>query len=366
MHCSPKWQRDIASTLKRFLGDQLLTYEELCATGRATSLSPLDLKRKVLCKGKVKNGGLSWGPKLGAGSDQPTSRCRLLQSLAKPFRSSRGTSLVRTTSTRSTLDGDTSVGERSEPEERGYTKEYGEVSCEYGEVTLVGGEVSQAGELSVAADNSGAKTGNEAVDSNETGLLARARSKKQEKQRTEEQLASIIALRSWPFLDVLKGADAHWALPISSVNEDKLLEALGLSAEERNELEGLIGAVRQPTMRMGSKNATVAAPSVNSVVTKFAHSPPPGVATLQHRSEAHLVRPFPLGLRFSGANMNPLPAWLAGAQYVALNMTNVDLPVQLHHALFNGTAGCETAAEEHEPTHPRCTPLSHSALDFVR
>jgi hypothetical protein len=49
--------------------------------------------------------------------------------------------------------------------------------------------------------------------------------------------------------------------------------------------------------------------------------------------------PFPLGLRFSGKNMSPLPCWLAGAQSVALNMSNNDVSVQLHFALFQGSDG---------------------------
>eukprot|EP00966_Prymnesium_polylepis_P047997 1111329-Prymnesium_polylepis.2 len=37
--------------------------------------------------------------------------------------------------------------------------------------------------------------------------------------------------------------------------------------------------------------------------------------------------------------MSPIPGWLAGAQNVALNMSNVDLAVQVHFALFHGSAG---------------------------
>ena len=47
----------------------------------------------------------------------------------------------------------------------------------------------------------------------------------------------------------------------------------------------------------------------------------------------------PMGQRFSGANMDPIPPWLSGAHYIALNMTNVDLPTMLHHALFASAAG---------------------------
>ena len=44
-------------------------------------------------------------------------------------------------------------------------------------------------------------------------------------------------------------------------------------------------------------------------------------------------------LRVSGNNMSPVPSWLAGAQTVAMNMSNGDLAVQLHFALFNGSEG---------------------------
>jgi hypothetical protein len=53
--------------------------------------------------------------------------------------------------------------------------------------------------------------------------------------------------------------------------------------------------------------------------------------------------PFPLGLRFSGKNMSPLPGWLAGTQSVCLNFSPIegksDLQVQLHFALFDGSGG---------------------------
>eukprot|EP00966_Prymnesium_polylepis_P232838 5385042-Prymnesium_polylepis.1 len=38
--------------------------------------------------------------------------------------------------------------------------------------------------------------------------------------------------------------------------------------------------------------------------------------------------------------MSPLPFWLVGAQHVALNMSNNDLPVHFHYALFCGSGGC--------------------------
>eukprot|EP00966_Prymnesium_polylepis_P003774 86026-Prymnesium_polylepis.1 len=77
-----------------------------------------------------------------------------------------------------------------------------------------------------------------------------------------------------------------------------------------------------------------------------------------------IVVTFPLrsnsGLRFSGKNMSPHPFWLGGAQSIwyelpfvppgmqrphvrsparSLNFSDVDLPVQLHFALFSGSGG---------------------------
>ena len=37
--------------------------------------------------------------------------------------------------------------------------------------------------------------------------------------------------------------------------------------------------------------------------------------------------------------MSPLPAWLVGAQNVALNFSYVDVALQLHYAMFKGSGG---------------------------
>jgi len=111
-----------------------------------------------------------------------------------------------------------------------------------------------------------------------------------------------------------------------------MLEAVGLTREERDTIEGLSPGARIDAARSASSAA-------HAAWTKLAADPPGGFGRLQRLTAANLLRPYPLGQRFSGANMNPLPPWLAGAQYVALNMTNVDVPATLHHALFNGTAG---------------------------
>ena len=92
------------------------------------------------------------------------------------------------------------------------------------------------------------------------------------------------------------------------------------------------------------------------VVSSLAYDPRDEVADMQRRTAVRSLRPYPLGLRFSGANMNPCPFWLAGAQHCALNMSNNDLSVQLHHALFTGTSGYACPVRP-----PRHTCMSHHA-----
>ena len=75
----------------------------------------------------------------------------------------------------------------------------------------------------------------------------------------------------------------------------------------------------------------MAAPSSVSYAVSslsIAYDPPVGAARVQECTAKALLRPYPLGLRFSGSNMDPLPCWLCGAHFVALHMCNNDLPVQ--------------------------------------
>mmetsp|Transcript_68515 Transcript_68515/g.205239 ORF Transcript_68515/g.205239 Transcript_68515/m.205239 type:complete len:636 (+) Transcript_68515:126-2033(+) len=54
MHCSPKQQAKLASMMISHIDHFLLQYTELIASGRASTLTLGDLRRRVLCKGKVK------------------------------------------------------------------------------------------------------------------------------------------------------------------------------------------------------------------------------------------------------------------------------------------------------------------------
>ena len=100
MHCSAPQQHQIASLLTMYLGEVLLSYDELVDTGRAALLSPLDLKGRVLLKGKVKE--LSkYRPEekaLRRSSTFPASVKKLLRKPSSFFMDRRDTSEVRRTS----------------------------------------------------------------------------------------------------------------------------------------------------------------------------------------------------------------------------------------------------------------------------
>ena len=165
------------------------------------------------------------------------------------------------------------------------------------------------------------------------------RSSRNVKGANDPLYSAVLSLRSLPISDFCSHNPPAWALPITSMNEDRLLEELGLPPAERNQIEGLQVGNADPRPGGG----TSVGPSVEQLssraVARLAANPPPEVGRMQRRTAEWLLRPFPLGLRFSGKNMSPLPCWLAGAHCVAINMSNNDLATQLHFALFNGSGG---------------------------
>merc|ERR1711968_137766 len=137
---------------------------------------------------------------------------------------------------------------------------------------------------------------------------------------TEPQLGAITVLRSVAVPEFLQGA-TPWPLSVTSINEHKMLKLLELDPDRFQELAGI-----------STKGAAKSHLSVDDVPAK--------ARMLQRRTmSAWIARIYPHGLRFSGANLNPLPFWLVGAQAVALNMGNtdddvrVDMPLQFHYAL---------------------------------
>ena len=171
---------------------------------------------------------------------------------------------------------------------------------------------------------------------------------KRAKGLTDPSYAACLALRSHPvnkfFAQEMR---PDWVLPISSINEDRLLMEMGLTQEQRNQIEGLA------SVRMRSQLGLTPQQLAMRAIVHLAADPPAGVGHFQRRTCRWLLRPFPLGLRFSGANMSPLPCWLVGAHSVALNMSDNDLPLHLHFALFNGSGGYVIKPPEMLPADPK-------------
>jgi len=305
MHCSPAQQRILANSMMDLLGEPLLLYDELVEMGQATELSPFDLRRRVLVKGKVdmfKN---------------PRTLTQRVIRLSRAGSNLSGRCLKAFQSTESVQSRD-SVEEFDEQEDKGESnheaREAVELKDETGENLTMVEEVTEA-----------------------YRKIDKSKSSRQAK-KTDEFYASCLCLRSLPVKAFMSGDASKWVLPITSINEDRLLTVMGVVRAECDQIEGL--QTRRSTTSGDAEAFGVREERLSSLaIARLASNPPTKVGYLQRRTCGWLLRPYPLGLRFSGKNMSPLPGWLAGAQSVALNMSNVDLAVQLHFALFNVSRG---------------------------
>ena len=107
----------------------------------------------------------------------------------------------------------------------------------------------------------------------------------------DSHYTAILSLRPESMRAFMSGAPSTWALPITSVNEDALLKAMGVSAVERNQIEGL--QVMQSSH--GGVPILTEEQQTARAIVRLAKYPPPEVAVLQQRTAARLLRPFPLG-----------------------------------------------------------------------
>eukprot|EP00966_Prymnesium_polylepis_P291683 6736857-Prymnesium_polylepis.1 len=105
-----------------------------------------------------------------------------------------------------------------------------------------------------------------------------------------------------------KKNNSKFILPITSMNEDRVLRELGLALDVRNEIEGLHGGRSSSAAALSGLTEEQ---QMSRAVARLTANPPIEVGVMQRRACSYLVRPFPLGLRFSGKNMSPLPSWLA-------------------------------------------------------
>jgi len=313
MHCSPPQQRKIAEILVKHLEHTIVTCEEVLSYDNPRERSPLDWKRRVLVKGKVKLSDKLWKLRNtdgGTSTRSLSSRARLTKLFNRSSYTSRRTATSHGAET-SENDGD-------------------RVSCEQSRSQ----QLEHTQRLSFVATS--------AFVSEMERAHRKLNRSAQKVPDTDEFYSTCLCIRSVPKERFLSCERPKWPLTMTSINEDRLLMVLGLPEKERSQLEGL---QRSSTgSRAGSAKGSLS-PMLSEeqlstqAIVRLAADPPRQAGKLQRLTSHLLLRPFPLGLRFSGNNMSPLPCWLVGAQSVALNMSNNDLAVQLHFALFKGSGG---------------------------
>jgi len=357
MHCSPPQQRQLALMMVKHIGEALYRYEDIEATGRALLLSLSELKHRVLVKGKVKL------PK--ADADGTTRRSLISQR----FLSSLG-SLCYSTSKGPSEQTDGGVNREGGTPVRKASIRASLHALQM--MMLARGEKTPAVRRTVP-NRSERRSSDDATTwrsscvsaEDETAVARRKLAQKRTHSRkilSDPLYNGYLGLRSLPVETFLERHPPKWVLPITSINEDRLLLELGLSEAERNQIEGLYifggGDASSPHARTNALSARAEQQQSSGAIVRLAANPPKEVGTMQRRTQAWLIRPYPLGLRFSGANMSPLPCWLAGAHSVALNMSNNDLPLQLHFALFDRFGGfllkpSEMREKMRDLCHPR-------------
>jgi len=347
MHCNPKQQNKLAKMMVAHAGTLLLTYEDLVATGRAPQLSPLDLRSRILLKGKVKM------PKKEDSHTKRKTRRGGLRG-AKSFLAELRISRIRATAPRATaarnevynmsqrnstednmrVEDDSPTPPRRSPRTP-FPKRMGSLK-RWSTLRRFTSWPAPTGSPPKTPRGGAAKSG--ASDGTTEDLFTETVSTKRKTAKqdvTDAFYAACLSLRTLPNTAFLGSSSPIWPLPISSINEDKLLKELGLHQAERHQIEGLSAISARGSFTIFSTEAQLSA----SAIVRLAANPPPAIGKMQRRTAGWLLRPFPLGLRFSGNNMSPLPCWLAGAQHVALNMSNTDLPVRIHFAMFAGSGG---------------------------
>jgi len=301
--------------LVQHLDSSLLSHNELVATGRAKDLSPLDLKRRVLLKGKVHVRKTT--ERLSIRSSSRLSTLRL-----------GGPPSTRGKRTPALGNKQTPVGDKRQARQ----------SAKWASRDALAVEPDGASVRFSQERNSGAFSPRQ-LSARVSGKAARAQARarmtlhekraKTSKGGTDNFFSSYLTLRSEPIATFMGLSPPRWVLPITSMNEDRFLKLLGISSAERYQLEGLqLG-------RSSALSGFTEEQQISHAVIRLTADPPAAVGKLQRLTAQWLVRPYPAGLRTSGKNMSPLPCWLTGAQNVCLNFSDNDLAVQLHFALFN-------------------------------
>ena len=108
---------------------------------------------------------------------------------------------------------------------------------------------------------------------------------KADKTKTDKFYALHLCLRSEPVSAFLGDAKPKSELPITSINEDRLLKALGISVSERNLIEGLLARSKgQVGIGLTEEQQT------SRAIVRLAANPPPEVKGIQRRTADWLLR----------------------------------------------------------------------------
>ena len=115
------------------------------------------------------------------------------------------------------------------------------------------------------------------------------------KYLTDEAFAGCLSLQSIPleaFLAVDDLQSQATRLPITSVSESRLLEALGVRSVERQLIEGL--QVRRPSLANSKSTSSLTDSQLSArALIRLAANPPSEVRLLQRKTARWLLRPYP-------------------------------------------------------------------------
>eukprot|EP00966_Prymnesium_polylepis_P193451 4484008-Prymnesium_polylepis.2 len=98
-----------------------------------------------------------------------------------------------------------------------------------------------------------------------------------------------LSIRSVP-MDVFTGTKpTQWLMPITSINEDALLQVLGLSKVERHQIEGLEIAQQRSSRKARAGLALTEARRISRFVVQLAADPPPEFGKLQKHTAVRML-----------------------------------------------------------------------------
>ena len=245
-----------------------LQYDEFSGSESPATLSPMDLKGRVLLKGKVKMGKQKRNKIPMA---MPSFRATLRSPSKAKDLSSAG---VTGSGARSTFGSSSRIERLSRSSSARYSFNSSRRcrSSSFADRNSTRQSRGVSGRLTLEDCRSGLET-------IATGDVKKA---------TDEIYAACLSLRSLPVSAFMTGDRQSLPLPITSVNEDTLLKECGLSIADRHQIEGVRStfvADHGLTQEQLSRRA----------IARLAVDPPPQIGKLQQRTMAWLLRPFPLG-----------------------------------------------------------------------